>query len=123
MNSSTMVPVIIVTFALIFYSVGVWSCFFSRRLKWWHFGCFVLGLIFDTWGTSLMFGMASGVSLGLHGISGWLAIILMFINAARALFVLLKKDEKAIRNFHKFALVVWFVWLIPYLTPMFLNVF
>jgi hypothetical protein len=31
---------------------------------------------------------------------------------------LVKKDEKAIKNFHKFSLIVWFIWLIPYLSPM-----
>jgi hypothetical protein len=26
-----------------------------------------------------------------------------------------------IRNFHKFSLLVWFIWLIPYLSPMIIN--
>ena len=33
----------------------------------------------------------------------------------------LKKDEKAIQNFHKFSLFVWLVWLIPYFSPMFFQ--
>jgi hypothetical protein len=32
--------------------------------------------------------------------------------------VLLKKDEKAILNFHKFSVFVWAVWLIPYFSPL-----
>jgi hypothetical protein len=32
--------------------------------------------------------------------------------------VLVRKDEKMIANFHKFSIAVWFIWLIPYLSPM-----
>ena len=61
------------------------------------------------------------MAFDIHGITGVLAIVLMIIHAAWALIVLLKKDEKAIVNFHKFSLVVWVIWLIPYLSPMFLG--
>jgi len=54
-----------------------------------------------------------------HGITGVIAIVLMFIHALWALIVLIKKNEKAIINFHKFSVVVWLIWLIPYLSPMF----
>ena len=36
---------IIITSALVFYSIGVWSERFQGRLKPWHLGFFVLGLI------------------------------------------------------------------------------
>ena len=109
---------IIITAALVFYSIGVWSERLAGRLKWWHFIFFVLGLICDTWGTGLMLEMAGGMSFDLHGITGVLAILLMFIHAIWALIVLLKKDEKAILNFHKFSVAVWLIWLIPYFSPM-----
>ncbi|MCJ7534008.1 MAG: HsmA family protein [Anaerolineales bacterium] len=112
---------IIMGAALVFYSIGVWGERISGRLKWWHFVFFVLGLICDTWGTSMMFEMVGGMSFDIHGITGVIAIVLMFIHAAWALVVLLKKDEKAIVNFHKFSIVVWLIWLIPYFSPMFFN--
>lgn len=112
---------IIMGAALVFYSIGVWGERISGRLKWWHFVFFVLGLICDTWGTSMMFEMVGGMSFDIHGITGVIAIVLMFIHAAWALVVLLKKDEQAIVNFHKFSIVVWLIWLIPYFSPMFFN--
>ena len=112
---------IIMGAALVFYSIGVWGERIQGRLKWWHFVFFVLGLICDTWGTSMMFEMVGGMSFDIHGITGVIAIVLMFIHAVWALVVLLKKDEKAIVNFHKFSLFVWLVWLIPYFSPMFFN--
>ncbi|MCK4726716.1 MAG: TIGR03987 family protein [Anaerolineales bacterium] len=112
---------IIITLALVFYSIGVWGERISGRLKPWHLVFFVLGLICDTWGTSLMFEMVGGMTFDIHGITGLIAIILMFIHATWALIVLLKKDEKAIQNFHKFSLFVWLVWLVPYFSPMFFQ--
>ena len=112
---------IVMAAALLFYSIGVWSERFQGRLKWWHLIFFVLGLICDTWGTGLMFKFVGGMTFDIHGITGVIAIVLMLIHAAWALVVLLKKDEKAIRNFHKFSVAVWVIWLIPYLSPMFFG--
>ena len=112
---------IIITLALVFYSIGVWSERIAGRLKPWHLVFFVLGLICDTWGTGLMFELVGGMAFDLHGITGMIAILLMFIHAVWALVVLVKKDEKAISNFHKFSVAVWVIWLIPYFSPMFFN--
>jgi uncharacterized repeat protein (TIGR03987 family) len=112
------VPMIIISLALAFYSIGVWSERFAGRLKAWHLVFFWLGLICDTWGTGLMFEMAGGLTYDLHGLTGLLAIVLMFIHAVWATIVLFRKNEKLIVRFHKFSVVVWVIWLIPYLSPM-----
>lgn len=104
--------------ALISYTIGVWGERVVGRLKWWNFAFFVLGLIFDTIGTGMMFDYAGGLTFDVHGISGLLAIVLMAIHAAWALVVLLRGDERAKRTFHRFSIVVWCIWLIPYLSPM-----
>ena len=110
--------VIMINLALLFYSIGVWSERIQGRLKIWHMAFFWLGLVCDTWGTGMMFDYVGGLSYDVHGISGLLAIILMFIHAIWATIVLVKKDEKLIVNFHKFSIFVWLVWLIPYSSPM-----
>ena len=110
--------VIVINLALLFYSIGVWSERIQGRLKIWHTAFFWLGLVCDTWGTGMMFDYVGGLSYDVHGISGLLAIILMFIHAIWATIVLVKKDEKLIVNFHKFSIFVWLVWLIPYSSPM-----
>lgn len=110
--------VIIINLALIFYSIGVWSERFQGRLKVWHTVFFYLGLICDTWGTGLMFDFVGGMAYDVHGISGLLAIVLMFVHAVWATVVLIRKDEKMIASFHKFSVAVWVIWLIPYFSPM-----
>jgi uncharacterized repeat protein (TIGR03987 family) len=109
---------IIITLALVFYSIGVWSERIAGRLKPWHLVFFVLGLICDTWGTGLMMDFSGGLTFDIHGLSGLIAIILMFIHAIWAAIVLRRKDENMIMNFHKFSVVVWFIWLIPYFSPI-----
>ena len=112
---------IIMAAALLFYTIGVWGERIQGRLKWWHFVFFVLGLICDTWGTGLMLEFVGGMTYDIHGITGLIAILLMLIHAVWALIVLLRKDENAIQNFHKFSVAVWLIWLIPYFSPMFFN--
>ncbi len=112
---------IVITTALIFYSIGVWSERIQGRLKAWHLAFFILGLVCDTWGTGLMLDFAGGLTFDLHGLSGLIAIILMFIHALWAAVVLIRKNEAAIRNFHKFSVIVWLIWLIPYFSPMFFS--
>lgn len=121
MSGSASIPLIIITLALLFYSVGVWSERFAGRLKPWHLAFFWLGLVFDTWGTGLMLDMAGGLSFDIHGLTGLIAILLMLIHAVWATLVLVRKDELMILNFHKFSVSVWLIWLIPYFSPMFLG--
>ncbi len=110
---------VIITSALVLYSIGVWSERIMGRLKPWHLGFFIAGLVFDTWGTGMMLDFAGGMTFDVHGITGLIAIVLMLIHAVWALVVLVRKDETAIQNFHKFSVGVWVIWLIPYFSPMF----
>jgi uncharacterized repeat protein (TIGR03987 family) len=115
------ISTIVITSALVFYSIGVWSERFAGKLKVWHLVFFWLGLICDTWGTGMMFEMAGGMTFDVHGLTGALAIALMFIHAVWATVVLVRKDERWINSFHRFSVVVWVIWLVPYLSPMFFS--
>jgi uncharacterized repeat protein (TIGR03987 family) len=118
MTDAARIPMIIISLALVFYSIGVWSERFQGRLKAWHLLFFWLGLVCDTWGTGLMIEMAGGLTFDFHGTTGVVAILLMMIHALWATLVLIRNDEHAVRSFHKFSLLVWFIWLVPYLSPM-----
>ncbi|MFF3099770.1 HsmA family protein [Viridibacillus arvi] len=111
--------IIFITAALLFYSVGVWSEKFQKTLKPWHVIIFWLGLVFDTIGTTTMEKMAAEGSLfSFHGITGILAILLMLFHAIWATIVLIKKDKVMMEKFHKLSIVVWLIWLIPYISGM-----
>jgi uncharacterized repeat protein (TIGR03987 family) len=113
---------VFINLALLFYTVGVWSERIQGRLKVWHTVLFWFGLVCDTVGTGMMFEYVGGMSFDVHGLSGVLAIALMFIHAIWATIVLIKKDEMMIVNFHKFSIFVWLIWLIPYFSPMVFSI-
>lgn len=114
--------IVSITSALIFYTVGVWSEKVQGELKRWHLFIFYLGLIFDTLGTTLMGKIAKGgFEFNFHGITGLLAIILMLFHALWATIVLIKNDKKAKLNFHKFSILVWAIWLIPFISGAILG--
>ena len=115
MTSIALIAIIFITLALVFYSVGVWSERLAGRLKKWHLLFFWSGLVCDTTGTGLMFDMSGGLGFNIHSITGIVAILLMLIHAIWATVVLVRKNEKAIINFHHFSVFVWIIWLIPYL--------
>ncbi|MBL4934508.1 TIGR03987 family protein [Clostridium sp. YIM B02515] len=109
--------IITITLALVFYTIGVWSEKVQGELKRWHLAIFYIGLIFDTTGTTIMSKIASGgFKLNFHGITGLLAILLMLFHAVWATVVLVKNDAKAKANFHKLSIVVWIIWLIPFIS-------
>lgn len=112
-----MYAVISINAALLFYTIGVWSEKIQGSLKNWHLVIFWIGLVFDTLGTTLMGKIAgSGFQFNFHGITGLLAIVLMLFHAVWATVVLVKNNKEAKANFHKFSIVVWIIWLIPFIS-------
>ncbi|ADL05190.1 HsmA family protein [Lacrimispora saccharolytica] len=111
-----------ITLALVFYTVGVWSERFQGQLKTWHLLIFWLGLIFDTIGTAIMGRFSAyGFRMNIHGLTGLLAILLMVFHAVWATIVVARDDKNARADFHKFSIIVWLIWLIPYLSGAILG--
>ena len=118
MSATLIVSIICMVFALTFYSVGVWSERFAGRLKPAHLAFFWLGWVFDTSGTTLMMQMAGKFEFSFHAVTSALAILLMFAHAIWASIALLKQQEAVLNNFHKFSLLVWGIWLVPFISGM-----
>lgn len=60
----------------------------------------------------------AGSLFSFHGITGLAAILLMLFHAVWATIVLIKKDTKMMTTFHKLSVIVWFIWLIPYISGL-----
>ncbi len=116
--------IIIITLALVFYSIGVWSERVQRTLHWWHVAFFALGLAADATGTFLMTQIAAerradGATVSwlnsFMAVSGVIAILLMAIHLVWAIVVLLRGRENEKHCFHRFSILVWAIWLVPYI--------
>ena len=87
----------VISSALVFYTIGVWGV-----------------------GTSLMEHIAELTHLHdeIHTVTGTIAILLMFVHASWAIWTYVKGSAEAKRHFNRFSIVVWCIWLIPYLIGM-----
>jgi uncharacterized repeat protein (TIGR03987 family) len=113
----------LITLALVFYSVGVWSERIARYLKPWHVAAFWTGLLFDVSGTLAM-RQISEKPFDLtapHTLTGQIALWLMLAHAIWSTQVSRRGSEKARAGFHRYSLFVWLVWLIPYFGGMALG--
>lgn len=119
MNKETLIAIITISLALVFYTLGVWSEKFAGSLKLKHLILFWIGLVFDTTGTTLMSEIAGGWRFNFHGVTGLLAIVLMLSHALWATVVFIGRNKARLKSFHKFSLFVWLVWLVPYFSGAF----
>ena len=124
MNSIIAIASVAITAALLFYSLGVFGERGRGRLQRRHVILFWIGLSCDTTGTLLMsaFARASGTgTLGLHAITGAFAIVLMIVHALWATLVFIRGGEQARATFSRFSIVVWLIWLVPYVCGMLIG--
>lgn len=116
--------IVVITLALVFYSIGIWGERIQGILKPWHAIFFALGLAADATGTILMTqiaasrraegAQASALST-VMAVSGTIAIMLMAIHLLWATVVLIRNREQEKQTFHRFSITVWILWLIPYI--------
>jgi len=113
----------LITLALIFYSVGVWSERIAHLLKPWHVAVFWMGFTFDVLGTLVMHRLAQGPFniLEAHTLTGQIALWLMLVHALWATRVARAGSIEVRRSFHRYSLFVWMVWLVPYFGGLYLG--
>lgn len=123
MSNLVIISTTLITLALLFYSLGVWSERIAKYLKPWHIVAFWIGFTFDVSGTYAMHLIAKGPFdiLEPHTLTGQIALWLMLLHAVWATRVIIKQNEALKVKFHKFSIVVWFIWLIPYFGGMLLG--
>jgi len=111
--------VVLITLALVFYSAGVWAEHLRHDLLRWHVAAFWTGFFFDISGTTAMELLRPGFDwASLHTITGQIAIWLMLVHTVWATRVVKRNDEELRRRFHRYSLVVWAIWLVPYIGGM-----
>ena len=123
MSFPLIISTILITLALIFYSLGVWSERIIRYLKPAHVVFFWIGFAFDISGTWAMHLIAEG-PFNLkepHTLTGQIALWLMLLHAVWATWVIIKGSENVRKEFHRFSIIVWIIWLVPYFGGMYLG--
>lgn len=103
--------------------MGVWAERLARYLKPWHVVAFWTGFFFDVSGTLAMHALADGpfTLRDPHTLTGQMALWLMLVHAGWATRVARRGSQAARTGFHRYSLVVWLVWLVPYFGGMALG--
>lgn len=118
-----MVAAVIITLAVVFYTIGVFAERKSGVLRPKHLAFFWTGFVFDTAGTTIMSQVTGDGGSGspLHAITGVLALSLMLFHAVWATLVIIRGNDRSKANFHRLSIGVWLFWLIPYGVGMMLG--
>ena len=114
---------LLITLALAFYSLGVWAERLARYLRAWHVVAFWTWFLFDVSGTLAMHRIATGPFdiTEPHTLTGQIALWLMLAHAIWATVAVRKGEQGMLRRFHRYSLVVWLIWLVPYFGGMYLG--
>lgn len=78
----------------------------------WHSIMLTIGVFLDVVSTFLMYKLGgSRFSFGIHDIFGYIALVLMLINAIRSIIIVSSRKDN---NVYKFSFFVWIIWIISY---------
>ncbi|WP_340111825.1 HsmA family protein [Maribellus mangrovi] len=123
MSGMLLFSTVTITLALVFYTLGVWAERLSSYLKSWHVLTFWIGFTFDVTGTLAMHFISKHPFslLDSHTLSGQLALWLMLAHAIWATHVVRRNKVQLRKKFHRYSLMVWLIWLIPYIGGMLIG--
>lgn len=115
------IPAILITIALILYSIATWSERFAGILKKHHLVLFWMGLLFDISGTGLMIHNSTIETFSLHSLSGYAGIFFMLIHTVWATIVMIRENESLMLRFHRYSIGVWTLWMFSYINGALLG--
>ena len=122
MSNLILLSVVLITLALVLYSTAVWLNWRSRRLTAGVLVIFWIAVACDALATRFMGARVETIRWDLHTISGYLALALMGMLAAWGTLVLLARRDEWLASFHRIALPVWTLWVVSYLTGVYLGI-
>ena len=113
---------VLFTFALVFYSISIWTSFLKKQLKPWHIVLFGLGVVTDSLGTLFMYLNVGHLIFTAHSISGFLGLFLMVFHFLWASLAIKSNSSTLKITFHKLSILVWFFWLVSYISGAYLGI-
>ncbi len=122
MSNLILLSVVLITLALILYSVAVWLNRRSRQLTVANIGIFWVAVACDALATRFMGARVETIRWDLHTISGYLALALMAALTLWGTVALLRRRDDWIALFHKLALPIWVIWVGSYITGVYLGI-
>jgi uncharacterized repeat protein (TIGR03987 family) len=114
MNPTLITGTIIVTFALVFYSIAVITEQRKNALSPFILCFLTLGLMLDITATGFMIAGTGRIALSFHGILGYLALTMMIIETVLVWKTYLKATLKPSPALHFFTRLAYIWWVLTY---------
>ena len=113
----------VIVAALLFYSVGIWVEHVKGRLRFWHIGFMLVGLVCNAIGIGLMKSLAQFTSVNneMHTLVGVITIFIMMAHSMWAIWVLTDKSAQARNYYNRLSIFLWCLWLVPFFFEVYLS--
>ncbi|GHV47928.1 membrane protein [Clostridia bacterium] len=112
---------VVISFAFLLYSVSAWALIITKHFWRWNLILFWIGFVFDCAGAFLMSAIAGdSPAHPIHAVAGVDAMVFMLLHTLCATIIYARKHRRTMHVFHKFTLLVWIIWLIPFCTGLFM---
>jgi uncharacterized repeat protein (TIGR03987 family) len=122
MPTLILISVAFITLALVLYTVAVWRSWRARTLVPATIVIFWCALAADTLATRMMAMRAETIRWDLHTISGYGALALMALLTVYGTAALVQRRQSWLTAFPKYALPVWVIWVISWITGVVLGI-
>jgi uncharacterized repeat protein (TIGR03987 family) len=118
MKTILMIGSVVVTLALIFYSIGILTEQRKRRITKFVLTFITLGLVADISATTCMVIGSSNSPFTFHGFIGYTGLLMMIIETILA-FRFYTREGSAVqvsKGLHRYSRIAYIVWVLVYIT-------
>jgi uncharacterized repeat protein (TIGR03987 family) len=122
MKPIILISVISITTALVLYTIAIWRNWRIKLLTTAQIVLLWCGLAADMLATQMMgLSIEGDIVWDFHTISGYTGLVLMAILAMTGSVAKWSGNEALLSSFHRFAIPVWIIWVISYLTGVIIG--
>ena len=122
MKPIILISVISITTALVLYTVAIWRNWRAKLLTTAQIILLWFGLAADVLATQMMgLSVEGDISWDFHTISGYTGLVLMALLAITGSWAKWSGNNALLISFHRYAIPVWIIWVISYLTGVIIG--
>jgi len=123
LNSTLIKAIVVVTFALLFYSIGVITEQKRHRISKWILVFLTLGIMCDISSTTLMIIGSHHIPLTIHGVIGYTALAAMLIDTILVWNFWNKKRNAAVpRGLNLYTRFAYGWWIVAYIAGAIISI-
>jgi uncharacterized repeat protein (TIGR03987 family) len=122
MTPFTGFAIVLITLALVLYSIATWRNWRLKLLTTGHVILLWLAVIADTLATRMMAAYSTASRLSMHLVIGYAAVAMMAILTLVGTWAKSADREAVLHNFHRYLLPVWILWVLSYAAGVWIGI-